>query len=313
MAEAGINLEPGICIGFGGTQARMADCEAGDILRFNSIVTPTEPDALFSWMARNLLDASHDGKQWLVAGFPGPVSMDGQTVGPLTNVSGMREERYGLRGQLAAADPEVERVLDQGFTLLAVNDGTLAAHAAASRIGRHEYDKTGALIIGTGIGAGVVEKDPAHPDVHHVDTTNPFEIGHLLLSGDPFDRFEDKYSGPGMKKRYGMDPKEIPAGHPAWAEEGGAAGRLALVMGLMNGVELVVPTGGVGAGASRKLKPHIEAFVAGIRTYGNGPQKLFIPDIKLVSPKEADEFEMFGAEGVMRDFLTAPAEHSASA
>ncbi len=306
MAGAGIDLEPGICIGFGGTQARMADCEGGDILRFNSIVTPTEPDALFSWMARNLLDASHDGKEWLVAGFPGPVSMDGQTVGPLTNVAGMREERYGLRGQLAAADPEVERVLDQGFKLLAVNDGTLAAHAAASRIGLHEYDRTGALIIGTGVGAGVVERDPAHTGVHHVDTSNPFEIGHLLLGEDPFDRFEDRYSGPGMKKRYGMAAEDIPAGHPAWKEEAGAAGKLSLVMGLMNGVELVVPTGGVGAGASEKLRPHLDEFLLNIRTHGNGPQKLFMPEIKLVPPAEADAFEMFGAEGVMRDFLTTP-------
>jgi predicted NBD/HSP70 family sugar kinase len=302
---ADVAVEAGVCIGLGGTNARVAGCEGGDITGFNSIVTPTEPDQFFGWLARNLLDASHEGSQWLVAGFPGPVSEDGRTVGPMANVAGMNRERYDIRGQLIAADSEVRRVLDQGFVLLAVNDGTLAAQAAASRIGEHKYDKTGALIIGTGVGAGVVEKDPDHDTVHHVDTTNPLEIGHLMLSGDPEDRFEDRYSGPGMKKRYGMDPKDIPAEHPAWAEEGMAVNRLALTLGLMSGVELVVPTGGVGAGASSKLEPHVREFAQDIAAHGNGPQKLFMPDIKLVPPKEAAEFELYGGEGVMRDYLIA--------
>ena len=103
----------------------------------------------------------------------------------------------------------------------------------------------------------MVERDPDYTDVHRPDTKNPLEIGHLMLSGDAADRFEDRYSGPGMENRYGMSPEDIPAGDPAWAEEGTVAGRLALTMGLMNGVELVVPTGGVGAGASHKLEPHI--------------------------------------------------------
>lgn len=303
MAE--IELEAGVCIGFGGTNARLATCEGGDLINFNSVRTPTDPDEFFNWMARGLLEASHDGKEWLVAGFPGPVSPDGVHVGPLTNVSGMREERYDLREQLSAADPEVGRVLDQGFTLLAVNDGTLAAHAAASRVGEHQYGKTGALIVGTGIGAGAVEKDPDYATVHRVDTKNPLEIGHLLLVADPTDTFEARYSGPGMKQRYGRSPEDIPATYVVWEEEGDAIGRLALTLGLMNGVELVVPTGGVGAGASDKLKSHLERFALTVQESGNGPQKLFMPEIKLVPPDEATEFEMYGGEGVMREHLTA--------
>lgn len=302
MAE--VNVEPGICIGFGGTNARVANCEDGDILHFNSSVTPTEPDLFFDWMARKLLDASHDGNQWLVAGFPGPVSADGQIVGPLTNVSGMRKERYDLRKELTAADAEVEGVLDQGFMLLAVNDGTLAAQAAASRIGEHRYDKTAALIMGTGVGAGVVEKDPAFETVHRVDTKNPLEIGHLMLNENAPETFETRYSGPGMQRRYGRAPEEMPSEHPAWAEEASAATRLALTLGLMNGVKLLVPTGGVGAGGSDKLRSHITMFARHISVFGNGPQQLFMPEIKLVPSKEADEFEMFGVEGVMRDHLT---------
>ena len=301
-----VAVEPGICIGFGGTNARMAGCENSDITGFESIVTPTEPGEFFGWMARSLLDASHAGRQWLVAGFPGPVSPDGNTVGPLTNVSGMREERYDLRERLVAADPAVERVLEEGFVLLAVNDGTLAAQAAASRVGLDDYGRTGALIIGTGIGAGVVEKDPDYEDVHRPDTKNPLEIGHLLIGTDPFDRFEDRYSGPGIEKRYGLEATKLLAGHPAWVEEGNAAGRLALTLGLMNGVELVVPTGGVGAGASNKLGPYMERFASNIVRYGNGPQSMFMPEIKFVPSEEADEFELYGGEPVMRDYMTAP-------
>jgi predicted NBD/HSP70 family sugar kinase len=300
-----VAIDPGVCLGFGGTNARMASCADGDVLGFESMTTPTEPDQFFNWMARSLLDASHAGSSWLVAGFPGPVSPDGQTVGPFANVSGMREEQYDLRAQLAAADSEVENVLDQGFVLLAVNDGTLAAQAAAYRIGNHQYGKTGALIFGTGVGAGVVEKDPNHTNVHRVDTKNPYEIGHLLLSGDPADRFEDRYSGPGLEKRFKFKPEDLPATHPAWIEEGVAIGRLAMTLGLMSGVELVVPTGGIGAGASNKYGPHLERFLETYSSVGNGPQKAFIPQVLLVPPSDTEAFEMYGAEGVMREHLIA--------
>jgi predicted NBD/HSP70 family sugar kinase len=283
----------------------MAGCENGDITGFESVVTPTEPEEFFDWMARKLLDASHEGRQWLVTGFPGPVSPDGNEVGPLVNVAGMREERYDLRERLTDADPEVERVLDQGFTLLAVNDGTLAAQAAASRIGLHRYDKTGALIVGTGVGAGVVERDPDYTDVHRPDTKNPLEIGHLMLDHSPGNTFESRYSGPGMEREYGVSPEDLPADHHAWPAEGTAISRLALTLGLMNGVELVVPTGGVGAGASDKLEPHVRASISSIGELGNGPQKMFAPDVMFVPPGESGEFELYGAEGVMRDHMTS--------
>lgn len=299
-----VPLESGVCLGFGGTNARMAVCEGGDISGFISIETPTQPKEFFDWMARRLLDAADNGREWLVAGFPGPVSPDGQVVGPMANVSGMSNQQYSLRTELQNAEPEVERVLDHGFRLVAVNDGTLNAQSAAARVGNHMYNRTGALILGTGVGAGVVDKDPGYARVYRADTKNPYEIGHLILSGDPFDRFEDRFSGPGLTKRYNQDPRDIPAGHPAWQEVGVAVGRLAMIMGLMNGVELVVPCSGVGAGASDKYKASLEDFMIRYRTYGNGAQKLFAPDIKTVDPKEAQVFEMFGAEGVMRDHLT---------
>jgi predicted NBD/HSP70 family sugar kinase len=299
---AAISVEAGTCLGFGGTNARIATCDGGDLLDFSSVETPTQPEQFFQWMARNLLDASHQGSAWLVAGFPGPVSPDGKIVGPLINVSGMRAEEYDLRDELAAADPEINRVLDQGFTLLAVNDGTLAAQAAASRVGQHKYGKTGALIFGTGVGAGVVEKDGQYSNVHRVDS-NPLEIGHLLVSDQGLETFEERYSGPGIQRRYGIAPKDLDSEHPVWIEEGEAVGRLSTMLGLISRVELVVPTGGIGIGASDKYASHLRAYIESYRNGKNSTQKKFIPEIILVPPQEAEQFEMYGAEGVVRDHL----------
>jgi len=73
----------------------------------------------------------------------------------------------------------------------------------------------------------------------------------------------------------------------------------------MAGVELVVPTGGVGAGASDKYGPHLTAFIERYLEVANAPQRKFMPKIVLVPSDEAAHFEMYGAEGVMRDHVTA--------
>jgi predicted NBD/HSP70 family sugar kinase len=298
-------VEAGVCIGFGGTQARIASCAEGDIANFHSIDTPDSPKQFFQWMARGLLDSAHRGNSWLVAGFPGPVSPDGQIVGPMANVDGMTNVEYDLVAQLNAADPEVGRTIEQGFVLRAVNDGTLAAHAAASRIGKHQYGVTGALIFGTGVGAGIVQKDPAYANVHRVDTSNPLEFGHWMVDFDPAETYETRYSGPGLTRRSdGLSPKEIPTGHPVWTEQGMVVAKLATLLGLMNDVKLVVPTGGVGGGASDKYHLDLNSFLKSYKQVGNAPQIKFLPEVKLMPPDECDRFEMYGAEGVMLDHVT---------
>jgi hypothetical protein len=275
-------------------------------MQFKAESTPARPPEFFAWMARQLLDSAHSGSSWMVAGFPGPVTGNGEIIGPMANVKGMDEKTYNLRAELVAADSDVENALDQGYKLLAVNDGTLAAHAAASRIGEYKYDKAAALIFGTGVGAGVVVRDPAAgiTNLYHADGI-PLEIGHITMSEDPYDRFEDAYCGPGLEKRYGMPAHELPDGHPAWRRQGAAIARLSMLLGLINGVELVVPTGGVGVGASDKFGPFVWEHMITYRQYGNGAQQKFAPDIRFVPPKMSQEFEMYGAEGVMLDHVTS--------
>ncbi|MGH7240661.1 MAG: hypothetical protein ACREHG_11495, partial [Candidatus Saccharimonadales bacterium] len=209
--------------------------------------------------------------------------------------------------QLSAADPAVGELIEEGFVLLAVNDGRLAAQAAASRVGEHRYGKTGALIFGTGVGAGVVEKDPEYGNVHRTDS-RPYEIGHLLM-GVKLYTFEDCFSGPGIEEYTGNQgsPESIDRGNPVWKGQGRAVGTLATALGLMGGVELVVPTGGVGAGASDKYESHLTNFLSRYRESANPTQLKFLPEVKLVPREEAAEFELYGAEGVMRDYLTSAA------
>jgi predicted NBD/HSP70 family sugar kinase len=304
-STSSINIDSGIVLGFGGTNARAAVCREGDIEGFTSLPTPTQPREFFDWMARQVLQAAEAGNSWLVAGFPGPISPDGRLVGPMANVSGMTNSQYDLVEELAAADPAARRLFEDGdFSLVAVNDGELAAQAAASKIGEHRYSRTAALILGTGVGAGIVSRDPEYETVYRADKDNPAEIGHIPLTSDPYDTFENAVSGTAIAKTYGSDPTLLPVDHPAWAKVGDSAARLSSILGLMNGVELVVPCGGVGSGAWNSYSPHLLATLRNYREHGNGAQKQFLPEVIPVPTSDAQVFEMFGAEGVMRDFVT---------
>jgi fructokinase len=81
------------------------------------------------------------------------------------------------------------------------------------------------LTVGTGIGGGVlVSGQPLHGLIHP-------EMGHIRV---PHDRTKDPYaggcpyhgdcleglaSGPAIQARWGTDPKDLSAGHPAWELE----------------------------------------------------------------------------------------------
>lgn len=302
-----VSVDAGAVIGFGGTNARMAYSHDGDISGFVSAETPVKPAEFFGWMARNVLEAAESGRTWMVAGFPGPVTPDGTKVGPMANVDGLKTRQHNLFQELSAADPAVGRALEKDFTLLAVNDGELAAHAAANRFGNDDADsfnRIAALIVGTGVGAGVVDRDTSYGNVVRANRSNPFEIGHIQLSGNPLDTFENRISGPALERRYGYTPKELSSLHPAWDEVGEGIAQMTSTLGVMSGVQLVVPCGGVGANASGKYVNALAGHLDNLQEFGNGVQSEFMPHIEYIDSSEADEFEMYGGESVMRDFLT---------
>lgn len=304
------SIDSGVVLGFGGTNARFGIIDDGDLRSFDTVNTPEQPREFFGWMARQVLHASEDGQAWLVAGFPGPVSADGKLVGPMANVPGLSKNQYSLIEELSAADTAAGRLMEDGFQLIAVNDGELAAQAAASRVGEHHYDKTAALILGTGVGTGVVIRDPNFQNVYRADRSNPLEIGHITLGADPTRTFESFVSGPALERDYGLSAQDLPVDHPAWKRVGETIGQMTTLLGVMNGVGLVVPCGGVGSGGSTKYEPHLRAVMDTYEAYSNGTQKLFMPKIAVVPIDDAQTFELYGGEGVVRDFNTR--EHTPS-
>lgn len=307
MAEV---LEPGAILAFGGTNARVANYEAGDILNFDHRSTPNRPDRLFKWSARQLLDAAYDGKKWMVVGVPGPVGLDNDTIGPMSNVQGFAKRQFSLYERLRQADPATVDLLDGDFDLVVVNDGTLSAHAAASTLSNERHKRVAALIFGTGIGAGVVDRDSKDPELFHADLSRPYETGHKIARIGDFTSFEQLYAGPSLEERHGYaSAADIPIGHRAWQEVAGAIFKLSTDLGQDNGVDLVVVCGGVGGGGSTKygsaLKGLLDNFIIADDKDVNKVRKNLLPDI--IPIKGGDyhkQFEMYGAEGVMRDYFS---------
>src|SRR4051794_11727972 len=102
-----IELGQGFCLALGGTNAREASVGNGDLTGYQSVATPHSTDDFFGWMANRILNASQSGAEWTVAGFPGPVSKQGnQTyIGPMANIPGLADKMYDLEAALGQADP----------------------------------------------------------------------------------------------------------------------------------------------------------------------------------------------------------------
>lgn len=305
-----VPVSQGVVLGFGGSNARRAVSKDGEIFDFTSVDTPVQPEDFFDWMGVQLLEAADAGSEWVVAGYPGPVSPDGRLVGPFKNIPGLQAQQYELATHLGARDPAVGRLLaSKKFTLVNVNDGNLAAHAAASRIGDFAYGRVASLILGSGVGSGLVDRDAAYRTVYRVDERIPAEIGHIMLSGDPEDTFENAVSGTALAKiavaeGFGEDSRYLPGDHLAWKRTGEAVMQMSNILGLMLGAELVVPCGGIGSGAQDEYGPHLSDLLETYAARGSATQGLLKPEIIPVPRADRQVFEMYGGEGVIRDAYT---------
>ena len=129
-----------------------------------------------------------------------------------------------------------------------VTAAALAEHRWGAAMG---VDSVCYLTVGTGIGAGLlIDGRPVHGLVHP-------EVGHLRIphdrERDPFpgacpvhgDCWEGLAAGGAIGRRWGVDPRELPDDHPAWALEAEyvALGILAIV--LVASPQRVVVGGGV--------------------------------------------------------------------
>ena len=301
------SIGKGLCLGIGGTNARVAFCENGDVNGLAMEKTPAESKKFFAWMADEIINAAEDGAKWVVIGVPGIVNEvgDKHSVGPLVNVPGLSDRSHVLEDELALARSEIRTLMQQGFTIKTVNDGLLAAYAAAGLYANHDSKRrstVASFIIGTGVGGAIVRR------VKDSDIFKPdeglFEIGHLPLLDDHESTFETTISGPGIHKRHGIKPEEIDPDHQAWHEVGSYMGQLIMMMALIAGVEVVVACGGVGSNSYAHYKPHLDEYLTKFKNSSNAIHRLTVPVVVSVPPEDSQIFEARGAEGLMAYHLS---------
>lgn len=324
----------GVCVGYGATNARFANVADTGIVNFPKEDTPKDPNEFFRQMSGWIVDAHDSGSKWMVAGFPGPVTRDGKIVGPMQNVQGMDETEYAIVEELEKARPGVRKILDKEFKLICVNDGELAAQAVAERVAdldadneKVNKDKVAALIIGTGVGLGIVIKDPRFTNVFRADSEQPLELGHETIDIRPYAThrqrvitWESFLAGPALAQQFGAKDlvglsnkggknEADRAEYRAYDTLARGIVMMATNLGPRHDVTLVAPTGGVGAGASAKYRKHFDTYLKIWDEGKDNVQAKYTPKIELIDPAEADIFEMYGAVGVMRAHKTESGLH----
>jgi hypothetical protein len=304
MSEVGT----GLCIAYGGSNARSGMVDGNHVNDFESQRTLSDPTAFFNGAAATILEAHSNGAEWAVIGVPGLVEqVKGQIImGPVTNVPGLSRDKYNLHYQLSQANPTLARIIGNGYQIIGVNDGPLAAHAATS-VADPDEKRIGALIDGTGVGFGAVERDEDDDTLFHTIHL-PLEIGHMPYGNDPKITIEQTISGPALEKAYGISPEYLGVGSKAWKIVGKTLARLTISLGCTNGIDLIVPTGGVGAGASVKYDSHfykyLERFVD-VEGDDRTIREQLVPRTELIHPDLAQQFELNGAIGVVRAYRAA--------
>lgn len=298
----------------GGTNARVALCRDGRIDDFAVESTPAESEEFFRWMSDKMVQGAAKGAVWTVIGVPGIVEQTKkeQMVGPLPNVPGLADKSHALKLELTAANPYMAGLLQGGFPVVAVNDGLLAAFAAAEQFGDYRgrrYNSIAYVIVGTGVGAAVVRRQR---DGTFRPSEGPFEIGHTPLAHDLDETFETAISGPNLHRKHGVKAEHLPREHQAWEEVGQHLGQMIMKLGMVGGADLVVIGGGVGSYAYLHYYPYLEAYLEKFRDSANAVQRRAVPKVIAVSPEDTQTFEMYGAEGVMRHYMGSGAGFSTS-
>lgn len=305
------NVGAGYCLGIGGTNARIARCEDGKISEFSSESTPAEPQGFFSWVAEKVVYASEHGAEWIVVGLPGLVKnvADEQFVGPLPNVPGLSDHSHNFVEEIEKVNQTAADILKSGFLIRVINDGELVAFAAAEEFGTKPdgsyHNSVASIIIGTGVGGAIVRRDPIDKELFRLDGSL-LEVGHLPVADDTTVTFESLLSGPSLTKRHNAKPEHMGSDHVVWQEVAQIVGRMVMITAMANGVDLVVMCGGVGANSFDHYKQGLDEYLDMFRTSSNAVQRAAVPDeIRAVPADRAHDFEMHGAEGVIRDYLAS--------
>ncbi|MDL2363029.1 MAG: hypothetical protein QFB86_01445 [Patescibacteria group bacterium] len=312
-------LGDGVAFGVGGTNYRIGHCDIeGNIDKVVIKPTPKTTDEFFSRTALDLLRAADRGSEWGVMGVPGPVKVrtfpDGHVDQNfrVTQIPALsRQEGFDPRTELIKGDRAVEELFRmKDFNFLVVNDGDLAAQAAAHFFGKpnednEQFDVIADLINGTGTGGALVRRDDRFPgaNLFHPDP-GLWEVGHRPISpAFPSRTIEKTISGPAVEKHIGKPTSEISAKDPIYKEVARGMGSVVLDFALNGGADLVVVSGGFAVHTepfySKELKNYLDDFAN-----SHNPMSDKLPAVTFVQPEQCDEYELYGARGAMLSFLT---------
>ncbi len=303
-----VMVENGVCFSITTDEIKVATCYGEAVENVEVVPIPTKyprKREFFRLLANRTLRAATEDAQWVVAGWPGPVSADGSLVGPLVNMHGMTQHRsYDVERILAEHEPRLRPYFeeDNSFALVSVNDGELAAHAAASLVGKDEYARVAALIIDAGIGAGMVMRDPGYECVFRADKVNPLEMGHLPQFGNFFKTTETAISLTGQQHTYkGVALGDVP--QALTQEVSSRIVDMTAILGFVLRAGLVVPYGRGFDRYADQIMPLVEAQ---LKDVANPTQQGLVPDVMTVPEQYQDRFPLYGAVPLMRDVMSRP-------
>ena len=304
----------GFAIGVGSTHFRAAGYDNNEefVARtFEKIDVPKTREEFFAATASRLLESAHAGAKWAVLGVPGPVSVHVTDSGEvdqsfsITNIAGLNNSSGidPIEGIISADSAADELFRDDEFNFLTINDGDMAAQAAAHLYAIYE-DVVASEIDGTGTGGAVVRRDKRFKDqsIWHPDA-GLWEIGHEPLSMVlPDVTIETLISGKGIEDRLGMKAELLESNDPHFNTVAHMLGKLAFNFGIKAGAELVVISGGVGIGARSNYMNQLNDVLLRMRESKN-PMSKKLPAVQIVKDSHADTYEMYGAPGAMRSWL----------
>ena len=312
----------GVAFGIGKTNYRVAICDEEGIRGESNIIsTPETPDVFFKQTVEDLLSAADEGARWAVMGVPGPVKVESHANGVVTQNFRVtqipalsRDAGFDPIDSMILADPAADELFrSNDFTFLTVNDGDLAAQAAAHFFADDEgepvYDVVADLIDGSGTGGAVVRRDKRFPGakLFHPDP-GLWEVGHHPISPIfPSRTIEKTISGPAIEKLTEKPNEELDPNDPIFKEVAQGLGSVIINDFTLNaGADLVVISGGFAVNTQENYWYDLECILEDFRKSPN-PMSDKLPDIEYVKSEACDDYELYGARGAMLSFVTRQA------
>lgn len=339
-------VEPGLGFGVALGKSTFRSCllQDGNIVDGTLEIEPLPPTPyeLGHRLGKAVINAAEADATWIGFGFPCPVNRASGTVGSDSCVEPFGQERslkqwitaaaYLSSATHAKAVSKAARHITQCEPLIA-NDCDLLSHAAALPV--KESASTGppskrssiaAITIGTGLGAGLVERttsDPVYrlsgmfnePGIYIPEVRESLGLVQDILADQLAGNsltLEEIASGPGIKAATGAAAEDLDSDHPYWQKVAAAVGyTVVMLQAVYGGIDRIMISGGVGTNRANAYGPHLDTLLgqlkdSKIRTDLRVPPTLHVPAVVYAKPDDADRLELLGLIGLQAETLNPP-------